>query len=341
MRSIVYSAPELFTLRDGDLREPTPDEVVIEVDLAGVCGTDVHLHHGEFGPTYPLTPGHELTGRVVRRGAAVRSVEIGDRVVADNTVSCGTCSSCRRGRPAFCARLLAHGVNAPGAFAESVIMPAERCFRVNGLDPDVAVLAEPAACVIHGLDVLGAQPGAHALVFGAGPTGLLMAQLLGRNAGAERVVVAAPSAHKLELAAAHGADLTVELQRDRPEAARETLLADEPEGYDIVIDATGATSVLEQTIGLTRTGGTVMVYGMASEQAVWPVSPYEIFRRELTIKGSFAQQYSFDRAIAALRSGTIDTTGIITHRFGLDEYAEALAAVSDSACVKAVIEPQR
>lgn len=341
MRSIVYSKPEVFALEDVPLREPGPGEVVIDVDRAGVCGTDLHLHHGEFGPAYPLVPGHELTGVVAARGAGVTGIEVGDRVVADNTVWCGSCDNCRRDRPAFCTRLRAHGVNAPGAFAESVILDADRCFVVNDLAPDVAVLAEPTACVMRGLDVLTAAPGSNVLVFGAGPTGLILAQLLKKSAGAERVVVAAPSAYKLELAAAHGADRTVRMDRSDPTGVVDDLRREAPEGFDVVIDATGAVPVLEQAIGLTRTGGTLMVYGMASEDAVWPVSPYEIFRRELTIKGSFAQQFTFDRAVAVLRSGTLDTTGIITHRFGLDDYRGALDAISDSACVKAVVEPQR
>lgn len=341
MRSIVYTEPEHYTLADVALRAPEADEVVIEVELAGVCGTDMHLHHGEFGPSYPLTPGHELVGRVVARGSAVDSPEIGDRVVADNTVACGACRNCRRGRVAFCTSVIAHGVNAPGAFAESVILKAERCFVANDLDPEVAVLTEPVACVIRGLDVLAAAPGSHVLVLGAGPTGLIMAQLVKKFAGARRVVVAAPSAHKLELAHRHGADLTVRMDRNDPRVADDALRSDAPDGYDIVIDATGAIPVLTQAIGLTRTGGTLLVYGMTGEQDEWPVKPYEIFRRELTIKGSFAQQLTFDRAVAALRSGTLDTTGIITDRFGLDDYRGALEAISDSSVVKSVIDPRR
>lgn len=341
MRSIVYTEPEHYTLADVALRAPEADEVVIEVELAGVCGTDMHLHRGEFGPSYPLTPGHELVGRVVARGSAVDSPEIGDRVVADNTVACGACRNCRRGRVAFCTSVIAHGVNAPGAFAESVILKAERCFVANDLDPEVAVLTEPVACVIRGLDVLAAAPGSHVLVLGAGPTGLIMAQLVKKFAGARRVVVAAPSAHKLELAHRHGADLTVRMDRNDPRVAEDALRSDAPDGYDIVIDATGAIPVLTQAIGLTRTGGTLLVYGMTGEQDEWPVKPYEIFRRELTIKGSFAQQMTFDRAVAALRSGTLDTTGIITDRFGLDDYRGALEAISDSSVIKSVIDPCR
>ena len=97
--------------------------------------------------------------------------------------------------------------------------------------------------------------------------------------------------------------------------------------------------MFDLTLRLIRTGGTIFVYGMTAEAAQWPVAPYDIFRRELTIKGSFAQQFSFDRALGALRTGPVDPTGLITHRFGLDQYGEALAAVSDSAVVKSIIVP--
>jgi D-arabinitol dehydrogenase (NADP+) len=191
---------------------------------------------------------------------------------------------------------------------------------------------------VHGLDLLALKPGSDVLVFGAGPTGLLLTQLLVRS-GAARLTVAAPTASKLELARAGGADETVLVDRHDTAASAERLRALSPDGFDVVIDATGATAVLEQTLALTRTGGTVFVYGMTAESARWSVAPYDIFRRELTIKGSFAQQFSFDRAIANLRTGRVTTTGLVTHRFTLDDYAGALAAVADSSCVKAVIRP--
>ena len=109
--------------------------------------------------------------------------------------------------------------------------------------------------------------------------------------------------------------------------------------HPVVIDATGALVVLAETLALTRTGGTVFVYGMTPEATVWPIAPYDIFRRELTIKGSFAQQFSFDRALSALRSGRVKTQGMISRRFPLDAYDEALDAVADSSVVKVVIVP--
>lgn len=336
-RAVVYDGPGSFEVRSGPVPRPGPGEVLLRVVVAGVCGTDLHLHAGEFGPTYPLTPGHEVVGEVVELGAGA-DLRVGQQVVFDNTASCGRCVECRRARPAFCTRLVAQGVNAPGGFAEHVLVAADRCWDVDDLDPEVAVFAEPTACVVHGLDVLELRPGADVLVFGAGPTGLLLTQLL-RAGGAGRLTVAAPTAAKLELARTGGADHVVQVDRGDAAAARAQLSQLAPGGYDVVVDATGSVGVLEQTLPLTRTGGTVLVYGMAPETAVWPVSPYDVFRRELTVKGSFAQQFSFDRAVGALRSGRVKTEGMVTHRFGLDEYASALRAVADSACTKAVIIP--
>ena len=337
MKAIVYDRPGSFAVREVPDPVPGPDEVLIRVLLAGVCGTDLHLHEGEFGPTYPLLPGHEVTGEIVALGAAVTGLRPGQRVVLDNTSACGHCVECRRARPTFCRRAVARGVNAPGGFAELFVSPAANCLAVDDLPSDVAVFAEPTACVVHGLDILGLRAGSDVLLFGAGPTGILLAQMLKRS-GAARLTVAAPTQAKLDLLRSRGADETVRIERGAS-APHPRLRKLAPDGFDVVVDATGALPVLEQTVGLTRTGGTIFVYGMTPEKGRWCVPSYEVFRRELTIKGSFAQQFSIDRSVAALRSGAVDTSGMITDRFGLDEYAEALRAVASSATIKAVMVP--
>jgi D-arabinitol dehydrogenase (NADP+) len=338
MQAVVYEVPGTFAITEVPKPIPGPGAVLLRVVVAGVCGTDLHLHAGEFGPSYPLTPGHEFVGEVVELGPGEHDLVLGDRVVVDNTTACGHCPECRRGQPVFCRNGIAQGVNASGGFAEFVLVHEDRCFLVNDLDPEVAVLAEPTACVVHGLDVLALRPGSRVLLFGAGPTGLLLTQLLATS-GAADLTVAAPSAHKLELAMAGGADRTVQIDRTRPSSAYAELARIAGDGFDVVIDATGSIDVLEQTIPLTRVGGTVFVYGMTAEAARWPVPSYEVFRRELTIKGSFAQQFAFDRALTMLRNGRVRPEGLITHRFPLDEYAAALDAVADSACIKAVVIP--
>lgn len=144
---------------------------------------------------------------------------------------------------------------------------------------------------------------------------------------------------KLDIAAARGADNILVGDRADPGAAAGRLRELAGAGFDIVIDATGTVAVLDQALPLVNVGGTVFVYGMTAESAQWSISPYDVFRRELIIKGSFAQQFSFDRSVAALREGRVDTSGMITHRFDLDHYADALGAVADSSCIKAVILP--
>ena len=338
MKAIVYDKPGSFSLADVPTPAPGPDDVLIKVIVAGVCGTDLHLHDGEFGPTYPLTPGHEICGEVVELGSAVTTLSIGDLVTFDNTGSCGHCEECRRAKPEYCTTILAQGVNAAGGFAEFVLASANRCFVVNDLDPEVAVFTEPIACVVHGLDKLELTPGAKVLLIGAGPTGLVLTQLL-RASGAGYLVVAAPTQAKLDIALERGADLIVKIDRTNPTAAYDQLREIAGTGFDYVVDATGVVKVLDEALALLRVGGTVFVYGMAAESAKWTIAPYDIFRRELTIKGSFAQQFAFDRALLALRTGRVDTSGMVTHQFGLDQYAEALEAVASSHCIKAVIRP--
>lgn len=337
MKAVVYEAPERFAVREIPTPEPGPGEVRFRVELAGVCGTDQHVHDGSFFASFPLTPGHEPVGVVDAIGEGVEGFRIGQRIVANGVGGCGLCANCRRGRSLLCTSLTALGVTGAGAFAEQMVAPAAWCFDADDLTPEVAVLAEPTACAIHGLERLRVHPGSSALVFGAGPTGLILAQLLA-SGGATHVTVAAPSAPKLELARSLGIDAVARIGRDESEYRE--LREAAPDGYDVVVDATGAAAVTERAFGHVRDGGTLLVYGVTSPDDRVSLSPFEIYRREITVTGSFAQNTSFPDALSALRSGRVRTEGLITHRFGLEEFGEALAAVSaDPTAHKVVVAP--
>jgi D-arabinitol dehydrogenase (NADP+) len=225
-------------------------------------------------------------------------------VALNPNASCGRCGYCREGRPLLCRALTGLGSSRPGGFAQYMTAPAAQVFSVAELDPDVAVFTEPVSCVVHGVDRLGAVPGSSALVFGAGPTGLILAQLIAAT-GAAHVTVADIVAFKLEVAR-----------------------------------ALGKATVAEACLPLTRNGGTVLLYGVADERDRITISPYELFRRELTIIGSFAEIISFPAAIAVLRSGRVRTEGIISHRFDLDGYGTALETLRrDPTAHKVVIAP--
>lgn len=339
MKAIWYTSPRTYDLLDRPDPEPAPGEVRLRVRSAGVCGTDLHLHEGEFSPRYPFTPGHEIVGEVDELGEGVDDLRAGQLVAVNNRISCGTCTSCRRAMPAFCTRLRDLGVTEPGGLAELVAVPSGQCHPVDDMPLETAALAEPLACVIHGMDVLALRPGSDVLLVGAGTTGLLLTQLL-LSSGALRLTVAAPTASKLELARGLGAHETELIDRDDPGATAAALRTRAPDGYDVVVDATGAPAVQAQCVQLTRDGGTVLFYGMAPEAARVPLSTNEVFTRELTIKGSFTQAFSFDRAVAALRSGAVRTEGMVTHHFDLPSYREALDAVAlDRSSIKVVVNP--
>jgi D-arabinitol dehydrogenase (NADP+) len=339
MKAAVYDGPRDFTIRDVPDPEPGPGQVVLTTAITGVCGTDLHIHDGGFFSAYPLIPGHEIIGVVDEIGSGVTGLTTGQLVAADNTDLCGACYFCQRDQPLYCRNFRSLGVNAPGGFAERVLVDAAKCFPADDLAPEVAVMTEPTACAMHGMDVLDLQPGSDVLVFGAGPTGLVLSQLI-LHGGAARMTVAAPTAFKLELARDYGVDETVQVDRSDPSAAIERLRTMAPLGFDVVVDATGAAGIIEQCPSLLKDGGTFLVYGMADEEVRIPFSPYEVFRRELAIKGSFAQTHCFDRALAVLRSGRVRTEGIITNTFPLDGFGAALDALrNDPACLKAAIVP--
>lgn len=325
MKAVVYSGPGHFTVTETPIPEPGPYEALIRTELCGLCGTDLHIHHGDFPARFPLTPGHEVVGVVEAVGDQVTRVKAGERVTVHPNINCGLCEYCLAGRPTLCDRGEALGVTRPGFFAEYAVAPENLIHSVGDLPPEVAVFIEPTACAMHGLEVLQLRPGSSAVVIGAGPTGLLLAQLLA-SGGAASVTVAAPSQHKLATAKALGIDNTSAIDRDDPTGTLRALLAGSPrgDGYDTVVEATGSPAIGEICVPLARRGGQVLIYGVARPGQSVSFEPFDVFRREITIKGSFAEMTSFGAAIAALTSGRVRTDGIVSHTFGLDRFDQAL-----------------
>src|SRR3954453_2217835 len=323
MKAVVYDAARSYAVQDIPPPQAAAGEVRIKFDQVGVCGTDLHIHEGDFNAVFPLIPGHELVGVVDQVGAGVTGCRPGEQVTVNPNVYCGHCDYCRSGRLILSANLKGFGSNYPGFFAEYVSVAERLVFSVEGLPRDTAVFTEPAACAMHGLETLRPRPGSRALVFGAGPTGLLLAPLIA-SGGAASVTVAAPSRFKLDRATALGIDKTVLINRnDRDGNIAALQSASGGDGYDVVVEATGSTAVGNICVPLTRNGGTVLIYGVTRNEEIVEFPPFDVFRREITIKGSFAEITSFGAAIEALRNGRVRTEGMITHRFGLDDYGKA------------------
>src|SRR3954465_8851082 len=191
MKAVLYDAPRSYSLTDVPTPEAGAGQIRIKVDQVGVCGTDLHIHNGDFNAVFPLIPGHELVGVVDQLGEGATRPRLGGKAPANPTVYCGPWQSCLAGRLILCENLEGYGSNFPGFFAEYVAVPERLAFSVEGLPADTAAFAGPSACGVPGGETRRIGPGVSALVFGSVPTGLLLAQLIAHG-GASSVTVAAP-----------------------------------------------------------------------------------------------------------------------------------------------------
>ncbi|TFK49398.1 GroES-like protein [Heliocybe sulcata] len=335
MNALHYDAPKQFSVKQVPVPQISDDQVLVN----GVCGTDGHVHVGEFGAQFPLIPGHEITGSIVAVGKNVKGFSVGDRCVADPSILCENCFYCRRGQHVLCENYQGRGVHVAGGFAEYIAFDAKKVYKINNLSDEEAVLVEPTACAVHGMDKLNAPVGVEVLLIGAGPTGLVLAQLLKIN-GASKVVVAAPKGPKTEIAKQlEAADEYVELDRKNPEAQWEQLKKDYPYGFDVVVEATGTEKVANDAINYVRRGGTLLIYGVYDESALVHWAPSKIFGDEINIIGSFAQTHCFPRAVAYLESGKVKTKGIVTDVLRLDEWQKVLEKMENRGAVKIAVKP--
>ena len=310
---------------------PLPSEAVVKVEACGICGTDIHVLRGEFAPTrYPIVPGHEFCGEVVAIGTDARNLKVGDFVAVDPSLFCGRCRQCRAGRFNLCEYWNAIGVgSANGASAEFVAVPSANAFP---LPPDVprhwGALVEPLSCAVHGLDMVDAKVAEDYLIYGAGTMGLLLAQLA-KDAGASRVemVERNPKRH----------DLAKRLAADRIAVSADEL--ERPQGWDVVIDATGVVPAIEDGIRRVARGGTFLMFGVANSDATATFSPFRIYNDEIKIVGSMAVLHSFERALSLLAKGIIDCEAMITNRFKLDEYQTAIDTFLAGSGLKVQVAP--
>jgi 2-desacetyl-2-hydroxyethyl bacteriochlorophyllide A dehydrogenase len=330
--AILHGPRDLRVERLRDLR-PEPGEVVVRMTAAGLCGTDYEIWSGARPVAYPRIMGHELVGRVEATASDVTRVSPGDPVVIEPNYSCGHCPLCREGNRNLCLSRTTIGINADGGFAELVRVPARCCWRATaGAASDALLLAEPLAVVVRAVGRGEPKPGETAAIVGAGTLGLLALQVL-RARGA-RVMVTSRSRRRFALASQLGADAT--------HATIEGPLADAAhrfagrEGVDLVVETAGTAEAVTHALELVRPGGRVVLTGLPHEPT--SVSFFSVVRREITLTGSMIYQDEFPEALRLVESGAVQTTPLITHRFGLDRIGEAFAAHADPSSIKVALE---
>lgn len=330
MRAAIIDRPG--EVRVGTAPDPVPrtGEIVVRVGACGICGTDQHIAAGEFPPTpYPIVPGHEFSGEVVALGEGVTTgIQVGTRVAVDPSLFCGHCRFCRAGQGNLCENWNATGDTVNGAFAEYVAVPARNAYVLpDHLSWQEGALVEPLSCAVHGLRRLGSVVGCSVLVVGAGPMGLLLQQLILR-AGAGRVVVVDRNVARLGVAERLGAHATAsdvgELDGERFSAA---------------LDVTGAAPAIEDAFGALDRGGRLLIFGVASDDALVNLSPFRIYNDEITVIGTMAVLNTFGTALDLLATGAVETEPLLTHALPLEEFPRALELMRAGEGVKIQVLP--
>jgi L-iditol 2-dehydrogenase len=331
MKAMVFEQPEQIRLEERDVPQPAPGEVLVRVQACGVCGTDLHVIGGRFPARFPVVAGHEYAGEVVALGEGVTSLQAGQRVAVDPNIQCGFCPPCRAGRVNLCRNLTALGIHRDGGFQEFCAVPERQAYPFpDSLSFEDAAMAEPVACCLRGIEQARLRIGDRVALVGAGWIGLIMLQLV-RLSGASHVVVSEPVEAKRALAGELGAD-------DVVDPAADGLAASAGE-FDVVIECVGSAATMSQAVALAGEGTRVLFFGVAPPDVEIPVKPFDIYRREIEIVGSFTNPFTHQPALRLLASGRLDVGRLISHRFPLEKLPEAIEVAESGRAIKTVMVP--
>ncbi|MFC6836637.1 NAD(P)-dependent alcohol dehydrogenase [Halomarina ordinaria] len=338
MQVAVLTEPGEFEYRERDRPVPDADEVLVRVGEVGICGSDVHYYeHGRIGDYVvesPLVLGHEAAGEVVETGRGVTGLASGDRVAMEPGVPCRRCAYCSRGEYNLCPDVTFMATPPDdGAFAEYVAWPADYCYRLpESVSTREGSLCEPLSVGIHVCRRGAVGLGDSVLVTGAGPIGLLVADVA-RAAGATDVLVADPVDRKRDLASARGADVTVD-----PADLTEAVAAHtDGLGVDVVVEASGAPSAIEGTLDCVRRGGRVVLVGLASESTA-SLDTLALVDDEIDVRGSFRYRDTYPAAVSLLADGSVDVAGLVDFEASLADLGSAFERARDPETVKGLVE---
>ena len=339
MKSAVFLGKQNIQVMERELPELGSDEVLIKVMACGVCGSDVHIYDGDQGSTSttpPLVQGHEFSGVVVEVGNNVTSCKKGDRVCVDPADNCNECYYCASGMMHYCEHMGAIGTNIDGGFSQYCKVPGR---LIHHLADDVTfiegAMAEPLACCINGADRSNIKVGDNVVVYGGGMIGLLLLQLAKRK-GAANVVLVEPVEEKRKMAEKLGAVFTINPVQENVKAA---LLSHGLNHIQVVIETCGRKNTSEEAIDIADRGGTVILFAVTKVDSKIDLMTYELFQKELTIKGSYCSPYAMGRAVELINSHSIDVTTMLAGTKSLEGLTEILRDPAVRAKGKWVILP--
>lgn len=341
MKAAVYLGPQQIEIRELEIPEIGPRDLLVKIRAATTCGTDLKTYmrgHPYWQP--PVVFGHEFAGVVEQVGVEVSKFEEGMRVVAANSAPCNSCFFCKRGKQNLCEKLKENMLY--GAFAEYIRIPVHIVDQNVHQIPDhvpfqAAALTEPLACVVNGNEAANIHPGNTVAVVGTGPIGLMHLQLAKMN-GANQLIAIDINPHRLEVARTLGATDTV--NPSETDELLEVQKLTEGRGADVVIEAAGLSQTWEKAIEMTRTGGTTVLFSGPKPGTTITIDTKRFHYEELTIKGVFHHTPLYVKKAANLIfSGVIKTTPLITHEMPLEKLEEAFQKMLDGSALKVTILP--
>jgi len=327
-------------LREIDEPKPSEGEVKIQIEAAGICGTDIHIYKDEFRSRPPVVLGHEIAGKVVEVGVGVNEVLLGKRVTSETYFfTCGECMYCRHGQANLCLNRLSIGSGVNGGFTKYVIVPAENIHELpTQVDYRAGALTEPLACVVHGvLNSATVSPGDIAVIAGPGAIGLLTLQVV-KAAGATVVMLGTNAdEQRLKLATELGADYVINVQQQQPI----DLIADitqEGLGADVVYECSGAGPAAQQLLEVVRRRGKYVQIGLFGQPISWDLD--QVCYKELIVTGSNASVPSaWDKALKLLETQVVQTAPLITHTYDVTEWQQAFDNFDAKTGIKTLLIP--
>jgi len=339
MRAAVLTALETVELQERPEPEAKPGWVVVKVESASLCGTDVHQYDGRIDTPFPRVPGHDFAGSVDSVGDGVPDDLVGQAVAVKPSLPCEECSACQAGRHADCTKKKLIGLWSDGCMTEKVAVPATNLVpRPDEVESWQASLLEPIAVGLNTVDRLGITLGETVVVLGQGPIGLAVTRLSALSGAGELIVTDAredPFTISRDFGATRCLDVT---STDVREAVME---ATDGVGADVVIETSGFPSSSEMCIDLVRKEGKLVHIGWANDLPPLPVIP--IMAKTLTVYGIGGNggRGQYERALELVRTGRFDLEPVVTHRYSLDDVAEAFATAASKkdGAIKVVINP--
>ena len=344
MRALVKYGRQNGDVEVRDVPEPSkagPDQVLIEVKAAGVCGSDIHMWREQqsWAVKLPLVLGHEFCGVVADVGSNVNGFQTGQRVACETAASvCGQCVYCLSGNYNLCPNRLGYGALADGAFTSYVMARPQILHHIPDNVPfEHAALTEPICVAYNALvEKTMMKPGDLVVIQGPGPIGIMALQIVRlRGAGTIVVLGTDADAHRLEVAAELGAHHTVNIQREDAAALVKSL--GDGFGADLIVDCTGVSRALKQSMDLVRPNGRITKIGWGPQPLDFSLDP--LVGKAVTLQGSFSHTYpTWERVLGLLSTGQVNLDPVIGGVYGLDEWEEAFSKMEEGHSVKSVLK---